>query len=170
MGEIVGMIDMPGGIINTNSLEVGTTRIPNTNIGDTGFILNMRAKYTANYGLATISTANTSLSGSGTLGTVLTAASNGTYIKRVVIKGSVNTTTGMVRLFIGVPDGEGGFNNKLIKEVEIPAVTKSSVRQALSVEVDLNFYLASGYLLKASTEKAETFNVIAEGMDITYPA
>jgi len=155
---------------STSEPVTQATQIPNVNIAETGFILNQRAKYTANYGLSTISTANTSLSGTGTIGTVLTAASNGTYIKRVIIKGSVNTTTGMVRLFIGVPDGEGGFFNKLIKEVEIPAVTKSSVREALAIVIDLDFYLKAAYLLKASTERAETFNVIAEGLDITYPA
>jgi len=122
-------------------------------------------QYTMNTGQVTISTANSNLDGTGTLGTVLTAASNGTLIKTVTVKAIVSTTQGMVRLFI-----YDGTNTKLILEVEIPAVTKSFNDPAFETTVPLNFSLKSGWILKASTEKGESFNVIAEGQNWTYYA
>lgn len=156
-------------MLNTNSLEVGVTRSSNANIAGTGQVLNIRAKYTANYGVGNVTTANANLDGTGSLATVLTAASNGTYIKRVIIKGQVSSTTGMVRLFITYNNGEISVT-KLFREIEIPAVTKSSKRNSFSLEIPISFYLKAADILKASTENGESFNVIGEGLDITYPA
>jgi hypothetical protein len=125
-------------------------------------------KYTANTGIGQVSTANTNLDGTGTLVTVLTAASSGTNIQSITIKGIVNTTAGMVRLFL-----YDGTNNRLFMEVPVGAVTKSGTAQAFATRVLFNgndFALKSGWVLKASTEKGETFNVIAEGLDWAYPA
>jgi hypothetical protein len=123
-------------------------------------------QYTANTGWATISTANTNLNGTGTLGTVLTGASNGTLIKSVMVKAITNTGEGMVRLF--VDDGSG--NIRLLKEIPVPAITKSSINPAFEVKLEMNFTLKSGCILKASTELSNTFNVIAEGLDWAYYA
>jgi len=120
-------------------------------------------QYTANTGMVTISTANSNLDGTGTLGTVLTGASLGTLIKTVRIKAQGNTTHGMVRLFV-----YDGSSTKLITEVEVPAVTKSGTYPAYEAFVPINYILESGGILKASTQNAETFNVIAEGMDYAY--
>lgn len=120
-------------------------------------------QYTANTGLVAISTANTNLDGTGTLGTVLTAASNGTLVKSVTIKAQGNTTQGMVRLFV-----TGGGSTNLISEIEIPAVTKSSVDPSFEIHMPINYALKSGYVLKAATNNAETFNVIGEGLDWVY--
>ncbi len=155
-------------MLNTNSREAGITSMSNANLRETGYMLNQRAKYTANYGAVVISAANANLDGSGTLGTVLTGASNGTFIKRVIIKGQTNVTKGMVRLFLNGTIG-GISVTDLIREIEIPAVTKSSIRHSYVMEISLGLYLQSGFVLKASTENAETFNVIAEGLDMTYP-
>ncbi|MEK6616874.1 MAG: hypothetical protein AABZ32_12350 [Bacteroidota bacterium] len=60
-------------------------------------------QYTANTGMAVISTANGETDGSGTLGTVLTSpasGASGTLVKTVTIKAQGNTTHGMVRLFV----------------------------------------------------------------------
>lgn len=122
-------------------------------------------QYTANTGCVTISTANTNLDGSGTLGTVLTAAANGTLIKSVIIKAQTNTTQGMIRLFCN-----GGGATELVAEIEVPAVTKSSVNPSFEMYLELNYTLKSGYILKAATQNAETFNVIAEGLDWAYYA
>ena len=124
------------------------------------------SKYTANTGMQTVSTANTNLDGSGTLSSaIVTGASNGTQIQSVTIKAQVTTTEGMVRLFL-----YDGTNTKLLTEVPVHAVTKSASAHSFSSRVDLNFALKSGWSLKASTEKGESFNVIAEGLDWTYPA
>lgn len=130
----------------------------NENIGE-------RAQYTANTGMATISTANSNLDGTGTLGTVLTAASNGTLLRRVAIKAQGNTTSGMIRLFI-----TSGLTTQLLMEVPVPAVTKSATDQSFSETIDLRYTLDAGNVLKASTANAETFNVVAEGLDWAYPA
>ena len=122
-------------------------------------------QYTANTGIVAISTANSNLDGTGTIGTVLTGASNGTLVKSVTIKAQGDTTAGMVRLFV-----TGGGNTRLIAEIEIPAVTKSSVDATFEQYLEINYALKSGYVLKASTEKAETFNIIAEGLDWAYYA
>lgn len=120
-------------------------------------------QYTANTGMVVISTANGERDGSGTLGTVLTAASSGTFIKTITVKAQVTTTHGMVRLF-----AYDGTNTKLIREIEIPATTKSATDPAFEITVPLDFHLVASGILKASTQNAETFNVIAEGQDWTY--
>lgn len=120
-------------------------------------------QYTANTGIVTIATANANLDGTGTLGTVLTAGANGTIIKTIIIKAQVNTTEGMVRLFV-----RAGGSTFLLSEVHIPIVTKSSRDFSYYNVIPMNYALQSGDILLASTEKAETFNVIAEGLDYAY--
>lgn len=122
-------------------------------------------QYTALTGIANISTANSNLDGTGTLGTVITASggANGTLIKSVTIKALVTTTQGMIRLFI-----HDGTNSRLIKEVEVPANTKSSVQPSFRYTWDCDIKLNPGWSLRASTEKAESFNVFAEGLDWNY--
>jgi hypothetical protein len=120
-------------------------------------------KYTAKTGMVQISTANSGLDGSGSLGTVITGASNGTLIKSVWIKAITNTDQGMIRLFV-----DDGGTKSLIKEIPVEARTKASINPAFETLVDLNFTLESGVILKASTQSANTFNIIAEGLDWTY--
>lgn len=127
-------------------------------------------KYTANTAMATVSVANPNLDSTGTLATVLTGAANGTTIQSIVIKATGNTTDGMVRLFIFNPTT--GFT-RLFMEIPVPAITKSATDHSFSHRIDFGgkgFALKSGFTLRASTEKAETFNVIAEGLDWAYPA
>ncbi len=80
-------------------------------------------QFTANTGFAVIDTANTNLDGTGTIGSVITGASNGTLIKTITVKALDNTTNGMVRLFI-----YNGTNKRLISEIEIPPVTRFGYR------------------------------------------
>lgn len=123
-------------------------------------------QYTANTGLVTISTANTNLDGTGTLGTVLTAGSSGTLIKTVTIKAQTTTTQGMVRLFV-----YDGTNTRLIKEIEIPPMTVNTTTGtdcSFERTIELNYKLKATYILKASTQIGESFNIIAEGLDWTY--
>lgn len=122
-------------------------------------------QYTASTGLVSIATANGERDGTGTLGTVLTGAANGTLIKSVLIKAITNTTQGMIRLFV---DDASGTNIRLIKEILVPAITKASINKAFEARVDLNFVLESGFSLRAGTQNAETFNIIAEGLNWAY--
>jgi len=117
---------------------------------------------TPKVGMVQISTANTNLDGTGTIGTAITGAANGTRINRVDIKAIVTTTAGMIRLFIS-----DGTNHRLWKEVPVTAITPSATVAAFSAEVVPTepLVLPSGYSLRAATHNAETFNVIAHAGD-----
>lgn len=120
-------------------------------------------QYTANTGMVTISTANSNLDGTGTLGTLLTAAANGTLVKSITFKAQANTTQGMLRLFI-----YDGSNTRLVQEIEVPAVTKSAQEPSFETTIQCNFRLMASDVLKVSTQNAETFNVIAQGANWAY--
>lgn len=113
-------------------------------------------------GCVEISTANTNRDGTGTLGTVLTGAAEGTRVTKITIQALDTTTAGMVRLFI-----DTGATIFLWKEIPITAITGSaSVAEffyAMELLGERALILPNGYILKASTHNAEAFNVIAEG-------
>lgn len=113
-------------------------------------------------GVVNISTANTNRDGTGTLGTVITGSTNGTRISQIVIKALGTTTAGIVRLFI-----DNGVSVHLWKEISISAISASDTVIAFSASVDLTgeyaLILPNNYILKAGTEKAESFAVFAEG-------
>jgi hypothetical protein len=119
--------------------------------------------YLANTGYTTISTPNSSLTGSGTLGTVISASADGTMIKSVIIKAQGDTSPGMVRLFIS----DGG-NNQLIQEIQVPDNRVSSTGISFCAIIPMNYCLKSGSTLMASTENGDTFNIIAFGMDWSF--
>jgi hypothetical protein len=119
--------------------------------------------YTANTQFQILNTANSNLNGTGTVASLLTASSNGTLIKSVTIKATGSTAVGMIRLFVS-----GGGNTRLLREIEVPMITPAANSPAFETKVDLNFCLLSGYILKGSTENADNFNVITEGLDWTY--
>jgi hypothetical protein len=122
-------------------------------------------QYIANTGVATISVANANLDGTGTFVSVITGAGNGTLIKKLYVKATGATTEGIVRFFI-----DNGSNKRLIHEVDVPAITNTGVAPSFETEIEFNFSLAANYVLLASTQNAETFNVIAEGLDWLYYA
>ena len=111
-------------------------------------------------GLGQVSAANTNLDGTGTIVTILTGGANGTRVDRVVMKAIVTTTAGMIRLYV-----YDGTNTRLVREVTVEAITKSA--SVAAWEEDLltpDLYLpSSSHQLRASTEKAETFNIFAFG-------
>ena len=109
-----------------------------------------------------IATANTNRDGTGTLGTVFTAGSNGAFFRGVRVQSEATTTAGVVRLYI---QAAGAGNNELIKELMITAVTPSASVEATSIEwyPSGGMVLAATDVLKASTHNAETFSVWAEG-------
>lgn len=115
---------------------------------------------------ATISTANTGRDGTGTIGPIFTAGSNGSRIDKIVIHAQATVTAGAVRFFI-----HDGTNYFLFKEVPVVATTPSATTPAFSsvlsqeIEASLPLILPTGYSLMAATEKAESFNIIAIGGD-----
>ena len=119
---------------------------------------------TPKVGSVDISTANANRDGTGTIGTVLTAGAEGTRIHRIQIKALVTTTAGMIRLFIYT--GAAYF---LWREILVTAITASATVAAFETTVELlgerALVLPTGYSLRASTENAEAFTVVAEGGD-----
>jgi len=112
---------------------------------------------------AAISTANALRDGTGTLGTVYTAGASGARIDKINITATGTTTSGMIRLFSGTT------GQNLIQEIPVMAITPSATTPAFTVDVvfDSGLMLQATYLLKAGTEKAESFNVtVVNGGDI----
>lgn len=105
---------------------------------------------------AQISTANTNRNGTGTIGTVITGATNGTRVDDISIVATGTTTAGVVRLFIS-----DGTNVRLWQEILVSAITPSTTVQVWSYTLlNAALILKSGWSLQASTNNAETFNVI----------
>lgn len=119
----------------------------------------------ANTGVATISTANDNLNGTGTLGTILAANNSsegfvGTMIDSITIKATQSTTEGMVRLFI-----YNGAVSRLYREIYIPAIIQTSVVGAFRASFQERLYLKPGEELRAATQNGESFNIVANGSD-----
>ena len=115
---------------------------------------------TPKVGMGTLSVANANLDGTGTLVTVFTAGASGSRIDLVTVKSTGTTTNGVIRLFI-----HNGTTAYLLTEIESLAVTPASNVKAWEQGVQLNLVIPTGYSLRASASKAETFNVIAMGGD-----
>lgn len=113
-------------------------------------------------GVGQCTVANANRDGTGTLVDVITGTTNGTRISRITIKATVTTTAGMIRLYI-----YNTTNTRLWREIAVSAITPSATvaafEQTLTLSGEDALILPSGYILKASTEKAEAINVIAEG-------
>ena len=114
-----------------------------------------------------VSVANTNRDGTGTIVTVFSAGASGSRIDAIDLKAVGTTTAGMIRLFI-----HDGANARLLTEVPVMAITPSGTLPSWESQLNTNtmtqvlpIVLPTGYSLRASTEKAETFNVIAIGGD-----
>jgi len=131
------------------------------------------SKRTANTGIGTVAVANNNLNGSGAVTTVFTAGQNGSIIRSVTIKAIAPVTNGMVRLFI---QGGTPVVATLYKEVQIPVIptltnTPTPIPVLPMYETVLvgDLELQAGYSLLASTQTANTFKIIVEGLDWEYP-
>lgn len=121
--------------------------------------MSLQKKYYANTDIVNISTANSNLDGTGSLGTIVTAGYNGLTVSTVIIKAIGNTSLGMVRLFVN----DGGGNIYLCLEIPIPEVIQTAVSPAYQIVITSKITLESGHSLQASTQNAESFNVMANG-------
>ena len=115
----------------------------------------------------TISAANTGRDGSGTLGTVYTASTNGvpggSRIDALQIAPRGNTTVNVLRFFI-----YDGTSYHFLGETQIQAATASNTNAVTSITLSqangtswLPLLLSSGNSLKVSTNNAETYDVTA---------
>jgi hypothetical protein len=122
---------------------------------------------TPRIGMVRMSIANTGRDGTGTLNDVITGGTNGTRIDRIVFRATVTTTAGMVRLFI-----YDGTNNRFWWEGPVTAITVGSSTPAWTYTLvspdpqsPLLVLPSTSYVLRAATNNAETFDVIAHGGD-----
>jgi hypothetical protein len=112
-----------------------------------------------------IDIANTARDGTGTISTIITGTTNGTRINRINIKASGSqTVAGTIRLFI-----YDGTTNFLWREVLVTAIIASgsvaTFESITNLSGEYALILPNNYSLKASTNNAESFNIIAEGGD-----
>ena len=116
------------------------------------------------HGVVAIAPANANRDGTGTVGTLITAGTDGTLISVIMIKATVTTNAGLIRIF--VHDGSAFF---LVGEVAVDAITASATVAAFeptwTPPGTEGLMLPSGYSIRVSTEKAETFHVHCEGGD-----
>lgn len=120
--------------------------------------------------VAQVSTANTNRDGTGTIVTVSTGPSSsaangvGKRINRVSVTATGTTTAGAVRFYIST---DNGTTNRMICERIVPAITPSTTLQVFRAEigelVGLTLVGGGNCLLRASTNNAETFNILVEG-------
>lgn len=119
----------------------------------------------AQTGIVNISTANSALNGTGAIGTALIAPTGalvyGSQIQFINVKARQTTTEGMVRFFLN-----NGVTNFLIWEVPIPGCTQTGVQPAFRTQCLAMIDLKAGFSLGASTENAESFNIITFGTAI----
>jgi hypothetical protein len=118
-------------------------------------------------GIGQVSTANTNRDGTGTITTIFSAGASGSRIDTIDLKAVGTTTAGMIRLFI-----HDGANARLLSEVPVIAITPSGTLPSWESQLNINtmsqilpLLLPTGYSLRAATNNAETFNVIAQGGD-----
>lgn len=110
---------------------------------------------------AIISTADTSRTAPTNVGTVLTAGASGSRIDEIDITATGTTTSGVVRLWL-----YNGTTYYLFQEILVSAITPSVTQASFSsTSTYNNLMLPTGWSLRATTNNAEEFDVIAFGGD-----
>ena len=116
-------------------------------------------------------TANTARDGTGTVATLIAAVAAGTHVTRITVQATGTTTAGVIRLF---ETNDGGTTKRLLEELLVPAVTPSTTVaawsgrfRAASLSQPLIMGASTNNILYVSTNNTETFNVFAEGYDLT---
>lgn len=122
---------------------------------------------TPRLGTGKLSAANALRDGTGAVVNVFTAGASGSRIEAITIQATATTTPGMIRLFVF-----DGTNTNLLGEVGVSGLTPSGTQPAFAVQLTtanlsnlLPLILPTGHSLRAATNNAEAFNVIATGGD-----
>lgn len=113
-----------------------------------------------------VTAANTNRDGTGTVVAVTTGPSGGVrmgdVIEQVIIQAAGAVTDGMIRFFIS---HDAGTTKRLIDEIQVSALTPSGTTPAYrNTAPDLvgMTFANQNAILYASTNNAETFNIIAQ--------
>jgi hypothetical protein len=114
---------------------------------------------TSRAAVAQVTAANTARDGTGTIVTVMAGASTGSRVDDIRIQATGTVTAGVVRLFLSL---DNGTTNRLLREILVTATTPSTTVEAWSASLtNLGILLPSTTaLLRASTNNAETFNIL----------
>ena len=120
--------------------------------------MSISAQYasTVRAAMGALSAANAARDGTGTVVTLFTAGASGSRIDDIYIVATGTTTAGVIRLFL-----HDGTTARLLSETIVGAVTPStSVPVWSSTLLGQGIVIPSGWSLRATTNNAETFNII----------
>ena len=94
----------------------------------------------------TIATANTAKDGTGTVVTVFTANTNGSFVESIVFRAAGTNVATVARVFINNGSSNATpANNTLVAELTLSATTLSEVSALAQYEIPINRRLPSGY-------------------------
>jgi len=100
-----------------------------------------------NSGTVSGPTANTSLTGSGTLIKAFTAGANGSYVQKIRFRPVGSPAATVCRVFISSSSTTSATDTWLYDEITLPAVTVSQTAASSVFELPLNIALDPNYLL-----------------------
>lgn len=126
-----------------------------------------------------VAVGNSALDGSTSVAndliTVLAASTatgmKGNAIESISIKATSTTSRGMVRIFIQNAS-TGTANTFLLTEIFIPPITPGATVQSFEHKIVFpdKLQIKAGFKIIATTQNSESFSVVVEGMDWSYPA
>lgn len=98
-----------------------------------------------------LKTQNTAMDGTGTVLTVFTATTNGSYVKKLVARAAGSCTGSVLRIFINNGSTNATIaNNILLSEVTLPTTTAIATAALPAIEVPLEFALPNGYKINVT--------------------
>lgn len=110
-----------------------------------------------------LTTANTATDGTGTVSTLMTAGTNGAFVEKVLVRHLGTNVQTVVRIFINNGSTNAtAANNRLIREITVPANTLSQTAASLATDIPINIPLQAGYSLLATNG-----TTIAAGLALT---
>lgn len=100
---------------------------------------------------AVIATANTAKDGTGTVATVFTAGSEGSFVQKLVARPTGTNVASVLRVFInnGATNATA-INNSFLADISLPTITNSEVASQQIVELFLNVGLPAGYKINCT--------------------
>jgi hypothetical protein len=112
---------------------------------------------------ANLVTANTATDGTGTVSTLMTAGANGSFVEKIFVRHLGTNVQTVVRIFVNNGGANStAANNRLIREITVPANTLSQTAASLAIDIPINIPLQAGYSLLATNG-----TTIAAGLALT---
>lgn len=98
-----------------------------------------------------LKTANTAMDGTGTVLTVFTAQTNGSYVRKLIARAAGTCTGSVLRVFINNGSTNATIaNNILIDEITLPATTAIATAALPTIQVPLEFAMPNGYKINVT--------------------